>query len=656
MPTRRLPRPALAARAVHRHKRCMPLRPPLALALLACGLLVTAALAAAERPEPRTGVFPFYSFAARHDIWEITPMDQGGRLVQMQLVGSERDEEIARAVLTNGFFAAWGDPIDWDALEKTELEKSVWLNRWYFLPSLARRYYLTGDRSLLEKIMAFVRQWHADNPRPVTGAGRGATSPRNWRDMQVAWRVQNLTWCYFLGLAGFTREEKTELHGLIDEHAQVLMADFGAQPLHENNHQSHGASAMLYAAILFPEIRNAAAIRTRAIAILEHHLAHAFFSDGNSVELCPGYYPFFVSIFRDSTLLCQANNLPPPEGSAERLRQFHDYLVQVMQPDGTMPPINDSSETGARVSTSILAEVIGRPAAVATPGSHRFAASHQAVMRDPHPATPAYVFLDAGAHVAYHWHAGKLGFHLWYWDEPLLLDSGVSNYDDPLRDSWFVQAPAHNTILIDGTGDHAPGQAAGARPRPAGSRIAHWESNLQYDWAVMEHTAFQGRAQPVTWTRHFVLLKGVGCLIVDRLESAGAHDYTWLFHLPPGAPEVDEARGSVFTARADKNLLLQSASLPAPQLRLEPGFINRRSRNLSAPVAAYRMRASDCVQAFALLPVREETLPAVHVQQEVTANGICVRLSTPSACTRIELFWPDSSAQDGYRLRVATVP
>lgn len=630
----------------------------MALVLLGCGALLLPPAAAAAAGDAgaaagdrRTGVFPFYPYAARYDVWDLTPMDQGGRLVQMQVIGSERDEDIVRAVRSPAFFAPWGDPIVWDSLEKTALEKSVWLNRWYFLPSLARRYYVTRDRTCLSEIMTFVRQWRDDNPASKDASGYIPSRRRNWRDMQVAWRVQNLAWCYFLGADGFTSGEKRELYDLIDIHAQVLMADFGAQPLIENNHQSHGATNMLYAALLFPEIRNAAAIRDRARAILEHHLAKAFYDDGNSIELCPGYYPFFVSIFRDAYMLCRANQVGPPAGSEKRLQQFYHYLRTVVQPDGTMPPINDSSETGAVVSAQVLSGLLDQPLSGLLPASHWFSASHQAVMRDPSVTAPAYVFLDAGPHVAYHWHSGKLGFHLWYWDRPLLVDSGVSNYDDPLRDSWYIQPNAHNTLLVDGAGDYERGKTPLAARPSAGSRIAHWESNEKYDWAVMVHTGFQNRGKPVTWTRHFVLLKGIGCLISDRLESAGEHDYTWLFHFPPCSPEVNETSGSVFTSFAEKNLLLQPASAPAPQLELSGGTINRRSENFQAPVATYRVRAANCVRTYALLPVRVGTRPDARVEQDVVGNRVKVRISALSVSARIEISTPEQPGQSDYKLQ-----
>ncbi len=621
-------------------------------AFLACvSLAAIGAWGAESAPagsQPRTGVFPFYPYIARYAMWEFTPLDQGGRFVQLQTIGSERDEDIARAVRRPGFFAPWGDPIRWDSLEKTELEKSVWLNRWYFLPSLANMYHRTGDKTYLSEIMAFVRRWRDENPMPVAVASRG----RNWKDMQVAWRLQNLAWAFFLGIDGFTSGEKQELYQLVDLHAGALLEDFGAQPLNENNHQSHGAGAMLYAALLFPEVRSAAALRTKAVEILEHHLAHSFYPDGNSVELSPGYYPFFASIFRDAYMLCRANGIEPPRGSEHRLRQFLRYVLNVAQPDRTMPPINDSSESDSVVMARVLSDLLGEPLSPQPQASCWLDASHQAVMRDHDPELPAYVFLDAGPRVSAHWHSGKLGFHLWYWDRPLLIDSGINNYDDPLRRAWYNRAEAHNTLLVDGAGDYERKNTRVADRPLAGSRIEHWESNRRYDWAVMVH---DGLAKGVTWTRHFVMLKGKCCLIVDRLESNAEHDYTWLFHLPPGSPKADASRGTVFTGFAEKNLLLLTAKAGAPRLELREGTISRQAKNHPAAVAAYGSRGTEVVRSFLLLPVRSGAEPRAALQQEVEADRVGLQLTIPGVQAEVEIRRESKAGKNVYQLRLGEI-
>ena len=72
-------------------------------------------------------VFPFFSYAGKYNIGEYMPKDQGGKFIQQQLIGSEKDEVIVEALRNGLLQKILGDPINWATLEKTELEKSVWL-------------------------------------------------------------------------------------------------------------------------------------------------------------------------------------------------------------------------------------------------------------------------------------------------------------------------------------------------------------------------------------------------------------------------------------------------------------------------------------------------------------------------------------------------
>ena len=615
-------------------------------------------VAAAETTgEVHTGVFPFYEYATHYDVWNYIPMDQGGRLIQLQVIGSERDADMIKAFRSPGFFTPWGNPIRWDSLEKTEAEKSVWLNRWYSLPCFARQYYLTGDKGYLKDIMAFVRKWAAENPVPPNLTEYFATRKENWRDMQVAWRMQNLAWCYFLGEKGYSAAEKRELFELVQTHARVLLEYFGKMPFNENNHQSHGATAMLYAALLFPNLPEAAELKEKAFAILNHHLDQAFFDDGNSVELVPGYYPFFASIFRDAYLLCRANHVAPPPRSEERLKQFYNYLAMVAQPNGKMPPINDSTESDSSVSLHVLADLFNLPYPITTPSSYWFPASDQAIMRDASVTTPAYAFLDAGSKILGHWHGGKLGFHLWYWDKAFVVDSGISDYDDPLRKSWYLQPQAHNTILVDGKGDFSRTQKWQSRLQSVGSRIIQWESNDHYDWAVMQHDGFQDRPVPVSWVRHFILLKGVGTLVVDQLESGGEHEYTWLFHLLPCSPVLDNELKSVFTGFAGKNLLLlPAASQPLIGPQLSDGTINQQGHNLAAPVVNYTSHATNALQAYLLLPVAGKDCPVTQFNQTADNNSVTLNLTGSFGTNRVQIIRSKEAGKDKYSLLYETMP
>ncbi len=556
----------------------------------------------------------------------------------MQLVGSEKDADIVAVMQRLDFFAPWGDPIQWDRLESTELEKSVWLNRWYYLPSFARQYWLTRDRSVLDDLLKLFRRWTSDNPVPSDLPRYFQGRKYIWRDMQVAWRAQNLIWCWFLGQDGFTEAEQEELLGSIETHARVLLAYFGNQPLSSGNHQSHGALAMLHVGILFPGLADASVLQAKAIEILQHHLEAGFFTDGNSVELSPGYYPFISANFRDAYLLCQANGIELPHRWKERLTQFHNFMRQVQQPDGTMPPINDSTEAPVRVSLSVLGKILEIHDGTQPTGSVRFADSNQAVLRDGIDGSASYVFLDAGAGTAwpYHWHAGKLGFHYWHAGRPYLVDSGVCNYDEALRATWYLGAPAHNTLLVDGLGDGELAKRHSGKNTEVGSRLDGWQSTSACAMATMSSRAFESLESPVRWTRKILLFKRRFIILVDQLESTAVHEYSWLFHFTPTALRIDDVGRRVLTGFDDHNLLVAPFQ---PQtftpVEIVQRHINQNSRNVPAPVSRFAATGKDMTTAFLFLPVDHRKFPTMELQQSTDTNGLSLRIRTEREDIRV---------------------
>ena len=125
--------------------------------------------------------------------------------------------------------------------------------------------------------------------------------------MQVAWRTQNLIWCYFLGQDGFTcGQKKWSCRPLSKPMRGCCWRISGKQPLVlRGNAINHTAPlAMLHAGILFPNLADAAVLRDKALEILQHHLEVAFFADGNSIRIVArATIPFITANFRDAYLL-----------------------------------------------------------------------------------------------------------------------------------------------------------------------------------------------------------------------------------------------------------------------------------------------------------------------------------------------------------------
>ena len=119
----------------------------------------------------QVGNFPFYRFVPIYNFGDIMPKDQGGKFIQTEIFGTEEDAVIVQKVRAGILYEIFGKPIGWEKFEKTRLETSVWVNRLYFLPSFARMYYLTKDKSYVKDMMAFLNEWIEANPR-IPGSER----------------------------------------------------------------------------------------------------------------------------------------------------------------------------------------------------------------------------------------------------------------------------------------------------------------------------------------------------------------------------------------------------------------------------------------------------------------------------------------------------
>lgn len=194
-------------------------------------------------------IFPFFKYAGKYNFGEYIPKDQGGMFIQMELLKTEVDEQIVEKIRKGLLEKVYGSPIDWNRFETGELEKSVWLNRFYFLPSFARMFFLTRDKSYVDDMMKMLAVWIKENPLLPDSSKK----TYNWRDMQVAWRSIHWSWCYFLTEKALSEDQKQMIKNSLRQHAGILLEGFGKQPLNEFNHQSHGGLAMLYLGVLFPE-------------------------------------------------------------------------------------------------------------------------------------------------------------------------------------------------------------------------------------------------------------------------------------------------------------------------------------------------------------------------------------------------------------------
>jgi hypothetical protein len=567
------------------------------------GLSINAAPAAAFRRlffnpvDEGKPLFPFMKYVPNYSFGDFIPKDQGGKFIQMALINSEDDEAIVAAIRAGVLSEVYGDPIGWQKYENSEIEKSVWLNRFYFLPSFARMFHISGDRSYLDDMMRIIRQWITDNPR-LPDSHR---TTYNWRDMQVAWRSIHLSWCWYLGEKGLTDEEKRVIAATLREHAHILLTGFGQAKLNEFNHQSHGGLAMLYLGVLFPDLEDAAELRRKAMIILNHHLANAFYADGGNVEQMFGYYPFQAHLFRDAFLLCTANGIEPPVNSMPMLQKMALYLAAVERPDGTVPQVNDSYEMPVRPILDTINDILGTMAVAADQGSTFFPDTQVAVMREGGEAG-WYLLANPASVIGAHAHAGRLGFELWNNGSPLLIESGCCNYDDPALVSWYRTTRAHNSVVIDGVTEAATSSSQLWVPRrETPNRITNWKPGKELSSLTMVSPQEEATNASVHWSRTITIVRDRFTVISDFFETEGEHSYEILLHFPPSEVTHDTS-GKAFRMNTDSvTEIFATDTSGEGRFVAGTGLVSIRGRSAKAPTASFNILGRGSVRSHILV-------------------------------------------------------
>jgi len=577
-------------------------------------------------------VFPFYEFLEPYNFGDFIPKDQGGKFIQQQLIDSENDEVVVEAIRNGLLQENLGDPINWAKLEKTELEKSVWLNRFYYLPPFARLYYLTKEQSCLEDMMKIVRLWIKDNPRDA----EHPTSKYNWYDMQVAWRSIHLSWCYYLGEEGLSEEDKTVIFNFLVEHAEILGEGFGKAKLNEFNHQAHGALAMLYLGVLFPQLPQATELKEVGIRILEHHISHAFYADGGNVEQMFGYYPFEASIFRDAYLLCTQNGITPPANVIPLLEKMERYLTIVAQPDGTMPPVNDSYPMPTEVIVETISEIVNT--GKTSPASFYFPETEIGVMRTGTTNDDWYLFVNPAKTIGSHAHAGRLGFVAWLGKQPLFVESGCNSYDDSLLVKWYRTSRAHNTVIIDGQEDEATSSdIQWAAKRQTENRITDWVEKENYRLVRMISPATDKTNQSVNWIRNLALIRNDYLLIYDYFEASESHTYEILLHLPQTEVEADESGKTLLMKTESRVAVIPANKETYEKVKLDQAYTSVNARDVMTPLVSYELKGSQTYSVLLAAPVKD-SVSEIKVTQEIQDNGLALTVERKSGKKDVILF------------------
>jgi hypothetical protein len=446
------------------------------------------------------------------------------------------------------------------------------LNRLGHLITLSRAYALAEEEAFAEEFFAQVESWRAQNP-----VGRGA----NWScAMEVGLRAMNLLAAFSLlrNSPALNEERLLMLLTSFDQHGAHIHRNLEFSHLATSNHYLADLAGLLWLGIMLPELSNAEEWQAWALNELLHEMDKQILPDGADYEGSTGYHRLVLELFLYSFVLCRANEIQLEDKYWRKLHAMLAYLRHILRPDGLAPLIGDTD--GGQVlpivsrNADAHAYLLALGAAVFKDAELKWAQvetppellwilgetglrDYELLASSSSEEVQSQAFPDAGTYVlrhedlfllfnaneakngrpTSHQHNDLLSIEISACGRAFVVDPGSYVYTADLHERHFFRSTAyHSTIEIDGAEqqtiqEDAPFETGGE----ARARVLVWESTLERDRVVAEHSGYERLAKPVSHRRAITFDKANRWwLIEDDLVGKGEHRIAARFHFDTG--------------------------------------------------------------------------------------------------------------------------
>ena len=438
---------------------------------------------------------------------------------------------------------------DWQSAEMSRLWR---YNLHYF------DYILGADRAVADSGQ-LLSSWIAANPR-----GRGDA----WEPYPLSLRVVN--WIKLFLRGDFAPHVQREwVHSLHEQAAWLerhLEYHLLANHLLKNGKALLFAGAYLAGADADRWLRKGAGILTAAVS-------EQLLDDGGHFERSPMYHAIVVEDFLDVLNLLRGSpalaGIMDANMLAGRTRTALEFLADLTYPDGSVAMFNDSV-AGVAPPFGTLAQYAGE------------VMDYDAAKRGPALRTIAYgdsgyygvaegqdrLLIDCGEigprYQPGHAHCDTLSYELVLAGRPVVVDSGVHDYEDSPMRRYVRSTAAHNTVRIDGCEQSELWGAfrVARRARPLYARIGRRDA---------AHVLFEGSHDGFTrlpgspvHVRRIEYRHGC-CTVQDRVTGSGTHRAESFIHLHPDLMAVLDG-SSVMVTRHDGEPVARIDVLAADQV------------------------------------------------------------------------------------------
>lgn len=489
----------------------------------------------------------------------------------------------------------------------------VWeLNRLAHLITLGRAYAVTDNQRFSTEFFRQLASWREQNP-----VGRGV----NWNcAMEVALRAMNLLAAFevFLRAPQMDEAELAQLLRMFDQHGAHIRRNLEFSHIATSNHYLADVTGLLWLGLMLPELAAASEWREFGLRELLSEMDKQILADGADYEASTGYHRLKLELFLYSFVLCHVNAIDLDQRYWDQLRGMIEYTRAYLRPDGSAPLIGDTDSGQAfplvrhagddhAYAVALGAAVFHEPQlkfeSVRAPEELLWTLGEQGVkdyqaLPDGGPAQ-SQAFADAGTYIlrqddlyllfnasgsgvcgrGSHGHNDALSIEVSACGTAFIVDPGSYVYTADLHERQLFRSVAyHSTVEVDGVEQNTTDEQApfiiGNEAQP---RVISWESDLETDTVVAEHSGYLRLPHPVTHRRTVRFEKAKRFWMVqDVLRGEGEHNLSFRFHVAPGLKSKVRSDGTVEVCdKMNGARLLIVANGISVQAELEERFSSR---------------------------------------------------------------------------------